>query len=527
MRRLSLIALALGALLPQLALAGPGPIEARGRQLRIDVLWQGQGHMGDVHQVRHSQKAEGPYEIHGETLLFPIYSHYIGEAGATRYYQIRSGRIERGTFHPSSEWSGLVHATTLEKNPAGLIDEMQEAAVRLATIGNHPISGLTGEWIRTRGQPKPGASRVGATGATGMGLANLVVAAERSYLPREDAAAAVLKALRFLDSKAERFHGAYSHWIHNHTGEALPFSKYDNGGDIVETALLAQGILIAREYFDATTPTETELRETANRIWHSIDWDWYRNGANDHLLWHWSPDYGWKMQLPVRGFNESEITYLLGIASPTHPIPVNCYYQGWRGKHFGSDRQHFGIDLQLGHGMGGCAFWYYYSHLGIDPREMRYRGRTYHQHYTDLCRVQVAYMRSQADRFSGYDTMWGITAAPGPDGYAGFKPGRLDNGTLVPAASLSAYTYAPTTSQQALETMYYEYGDRLWSDFGFIQSFNLSRDWSFPLYLGIDGGTVAPMLENHRTGLLWRLFMNAPEIQQAIHKLQSDPRWSQ
>ena len=230
--------------------------------------------------------------------------------------------------------------------------------------------------------------------------------------------------------------------------------------------------------------------------------------------------------MPVKGFNESEILYILGMASPTNAIPVSSYFEGWRSDYFGHERNHFGTRLELGRGLGGCTFWYYYSYLGLNPREMIYKGRSYRDHFRDLCTVQINSMRSQAKHYRGYDQLWGLTAAPGPDGYSGFKPGKLDNGTIVPAASLSAYLYAPEASRQSLETMYYQHGDKIWQEFGFLESFNLTRDWQHSGYLGIDAGPVAPMLENYRTGLLWKLFMNAPEIRTAMKKLKSDPRWN-
>lgn len=522
-----------------LALAPPLPAAAAGfsaeapknlrtldRQLRVDLLWEGESHSETVYQIRRAATPDGPFELLSHTATFPVFTDFIGQPDQTSYYQVRRATIKAGTPVPISAWSGPVTGTSRPRDPATLINEVQEASVRFITIGAHPNSGLSGEWITSRGEPRPGEWKVGASGATGMGLANLVVAAERGFIKRPRAAAKVARALGFLDQKTQRFHGAFSHWIDNESGAALPFSKFDDGGDIVETALLAQGIIIVREYFSHDTPVEKEIRTTADRIWRGIDWNWYRKGNSAALFWHWSPNHGWEMNMPVIGFNEAEIVYVLGLASPTHPIPVSSYFDGWRGRRFGTERSHFGTKLELGRNLGGCTFWYYYSHIGIDPGRMQFKGRSYTEHFRDLCTVQVNYMRSQAKHYRGYDRMWGLSAAPGPDGYAGFKPGRVDNGTIVPAASLSAYHYLPEASRLCLETLYYQHGRRLWQEFGFIQSFNLTRDWQFSTYLGIDAGTVAPMLENHRDGLLWRLFMDAPEIRKAMHTLRTDPRWN-
>jgi hypothetical protein len=504
----------------------PKNLVALDRQLRVDLQWEGPSYSDTIYQIQRAEKSGGPFEMLSDTATFPIYSDFVGQSDQTYYYRVREVSAKRGSFTPLSEWTQPVSGTTRPRDRVGLIDEVMEASVRIATVGSHPKSGLAGEWMTTRGLPRRAEWKVGASGATGMGLANYVVAAERGYLDRAKAAEMVLKALRFLDRKAERFHGAFSHWINHESGKALPFSKFDDGGDIVETALLVQGIIIARQYFTNDSAVEQELRETANKIWREVDWNWYRKDASAALYWHWSPRHGWKMNMPVKGFNESEILYILGMASPTNAIPVSSYFEGWRGDYFGHERNHFGTRLKLGRGLGGCTFWYYYSYLGLDPREMLYKGRSYRDHFRDLCRVQINSMRSQAKNYRGYDQLWGLTAAPGPDGYSGFKPGKLDNGTIVPAASLSAYLYAPEASRQSLETMYYQHGDKIWQEFGFVESFNLTRNWQHSGYLGIDAGPVAPMLENYRTGLLWKLFMNAPEIRTAMKKLKSDPRWN-
>ena len=528
LRKSILLLLILQGMLPVRghATEAPSDLVALNRQLRIDLTWQGEGYNDSVYQVRRGEAATGPFDILPDSSTFPIFSDFTGRPNQTFFYSVREAKYDGEKLLPTSPWSDPVRGMTLKFDRVALIDEVQEASLRIATVGSHPRSGLVSEWITTRGKPKRAEWKVAASGATGMTLTNFVVAAERGYLDRKNAAEAVLKALRFLGQKAERFHGAFSHWIDHETGQALPFSKFDDGGDIVETALLMQGVLIVREYFSRQTQMESEIRKLANRLWREVEWNWYQKDGGDRLLWHWSPKHGWKMNLPVQGFCEAEILYLLGIASPTHSIPVSCYYNGWRGAYFGKKRNHFGIPLELGQGLGGCTFWYYYSHIGIDPNTMQYRGRSYLEHFRDHCAVQLRFIRSQSKYYKGYDEMWGLTAAPGPDGYVGFKPGKLNNGTLVPAASLSAYLYAPEASQKSLDAMYLKHGQKIWQEFGFIESFNLTRDWQFPTYLGIDAGPVAAMLENYRTGLLWELFMNAPEIRNAMKRIKADSRWN-
>lgn len=137
--------------------------------------------------------------------------------------------------------------------------------------------------------------------------------------------------LRFLAFEAGRFHGAFPHWLNGRTGKAIPFSPDDDGADLVESAYLAQGLLAVREYFTGTDPLEKEIRRLADGLWREIEWDFFVKGQEDdtYLMWHWSPRVGWKMNHPVRGFNECQITYLLALASPTHAVPAKCYWQGW------------------------------------------------------------------------------------------------------------------------------------------------------------------------------------------------------
>jgi len=486
-------AMATAALGASAAEVAPPQVRALGRQLRIDLMLDAPLESNTVYQVRRAQRADGPFVLMPYHTIVPVFTDFVGEPNKTFYYQVRSGREDNRRFVPTSAWSNVVSAATQSRDRQSLLAEVQEASVRYFTLASHPRSGMALEWLSPRKWPSQDRSgrRPGATGGTGMGLSNMVVAVERGFLDRGEACRKLLRTLRFLDSTAERFHGAYAHWIDNESGKPIPFSRYDDGGDLVETALLAQGLILVREYFDGESPQEVEIRRLSDHIWRSIEWDWYRRDGAATLYWHWSPRFGWKMNLPITGFCEAEIVYILAIASPTHPVPANCFFRGWRGRWFGSQRNHYGVDLQLGRGLGGCTFWYYYSYIGLDPARITYQGRTMRRHFEDLCTVQIRYMRAHAGRFKGYDRMWGLTASPGPNGYRAHKPGKEDDGTITPAASLSAFVYAPT------------------------------QDWFCPTYLAIDAGTVAPMLENYRNGLLWRLFMNAPEIKQALRKLEA------
>ncbi|HOW72176.1 MAG TPA: glucoamylase family protein [Phycisphaerae bacterium] len=414
--------------------------------------------------------------------------------------------------------AGDTIATSQPRHPPeveALLTQVQQAVIRYFDEFGHPLSGLAREG--TGHGPD-----VCAVGATGMGLFNLMVGVERGFLTRAQAARRIRQMLRFLATKADRFHGAFPHWLNGRTGKVIPFSPNDDGADLVETAYLAQALLAVREYFSADDSVETELRRLTEKMWREIEWDFFvkEKGPDAYLLWHWSPRVEWRMNHPVRGFNECQITYLLALASPTHAVPAKCYWQGWQGRDYAREREHYGVHVSLGRGLEMPLFFVHYSYLGFDPRAISFEGKTYFEHFRDLCRVQVQYARVKSGTFAGYGPLWGLTACFGPDGYKAFAPGGGDDGTLAPTAALSSMPYVPHESLSCLLELDQRYRARLWGGYGFADSFNLSRAWVSKAWLGIDVGPIAPMIENYRTGLCWRVFMKAPEIEPVLRLLR-------
>jgi hypothetical protein len=167
-----------------------------------------------------------------------------------------------------------------------LLDEVQKAGFQFFYDHANPVSGLSREYSDQRPE-------VCATGANGMGFFNIVVGAQRGFVTREQAARHIQKCLHFLAEKVDRFHGVFPHWFNGQTGKTVPFSQYDDGGDLVETGFLAEGFLEVREYFTANDPVEADVRALADRLWREIDWSWHvkDDGTSAYLLWHWSPNY--------------------------------------------------------------------------------------------------------------------------------------------------------------------------------------------------------------------------------------------
>src|SRR5690348_11659615 len=496
----------------------PAPKELRTvpRQLCIGLQWESIPGSKE-YELQRAPSPDGPFKTLPNKLpQLTIYNDFIGQGGANFYYRVRTLQTNGEGHVLPSDWSAPVSGHSDALDPDQLLTEVQRASFDYFYLYAHPTSGLARASVRK--DPD-----ICAIGASGMGLFNLGVGIERGFITRQEGAEQTLKELRFLSGKAERFHGAFPHFINGETGVFIPFSKYDDGADIVETAYLMAGVLFAREYFSGSVPEEVEFRELTDKLWREVEWNWFVNMTGQVLamIWHWSPNYGWKKHLNISGFNECQIVYVLALASPTHPIDARSYWQGWESERYATDRAEFRIHLDLGSRLdvGPPLFETQFSYLGLDPRQIFFHGRSYFDHFKDFCRVQILYAESKSKVYRGYGPLWGITASSGPDGYRPFAPGLLDTGTLAPTAAISSMPYVPNESLACLLELYQKYGSILWGPFGFYDSFNLSRHWVSKTYLCIDEGPIAPMIENYRSSLCWRTFMKSEEIQSVVKLL--------
>lgn len=378
----------------------------------------------------------------------------------------------------------------------------------------HPVSGLARERL--------GSGEVVTTGGSGFGIMALPVAVTRGFITRGEAASRLLKTVNFLNDQADRFHGAFPHWLDGTTGKAIPFSPKDNGGDIVETALLVQGLLVARQFFNTSDPVETSARQVIDSIWESVEWDWYTRGENV-LYWHWSPDYGWEMNMQVNGWNEALIAYVLAVSSPTHSISKDVYDDGWarRGKMV-NGKKFYDILLPLGPDYGGPLFFAHYSFLGLDPRQLSDAYADYWEQNRNQTRINHRYCVRNPKGWYGYgEDVWGLTASDIPGGYAASSPTE-DHGVIAPTAALSSMPYTPDESMRALRYFYYILGDEAFGEYGFCDAFCLQDQWFSPSYLAIDQGPIIIMMENYRSGLIWDLFMRNVCILDGLDKLGFD-----
>jgi hypothetical protein len=391
--------------------------------------------------------------------------------------------------------------------------------------GAEPNSGAARERIHLDGIYPQNDQNVVTSGGTGFGLMAILVGIERGFISRKEAVERYQKLFNFLEN-ADRFHGAWPHWMHGETGKVKPFSPKDDGGDLVETSFLAQGLITVREYFKDGNQEEQDLAIQADELWRGIEWDWYTGGGETALYWHWSPNFGWEMNFPITGYNECLITYVMAASSPTHPVDPEVYHQGWaRGGEIVNNAEHeqYVYHLALEHNyhqqFGGPLFWAHYSFLGLDPRQLKSPYAHYWEHNVNHTLINRRYCIENPENWKGYgEDAWGLTSSYSPEGYAGHSP-KHDLGVITPTAALTSFPYTPDESMEVIRHFYYDLGDRLWGKYGFYDAFSIEKDWFPQRYLAIDQGPIPVMIENHRSGLLWRLFMQAPEVQKGLQRL--------
>ena len=414
-----------------------------------------------------------------------------------------------------------VRPATFENDDA-MLDYIQRVHFNYMWDGAEPTSGLARERIHLDGQYPENDQDVVTTGGSGFGIAGLVVAMERGFITRDQGVERLTRIVTFLE-KADRFHGVWSHWIYGPTGKVKPFGQKDNGGDLVESCFLMQGLLCARQYLNNENETEKNLIERINALWQGMEFDWYTRGGQDVIYWHWSPEYEWEMNFPLEGYNECLIVYVLAAASPTHTVPAACYHKGWaRSGGIKSDAAPYGYPLELKHNgaeqTGGPLFWAHYSWIGLNPKGLKDQYADYWNVVRNHAMSNYQYCVDNPKHYTDYGpNCWGLTASYSVDGYSAHSPGN-DLGVITPTAALSSFPYTPEQSMAALKG-FYARGESIWGKYGFYDAFSPASGWTLSRYLAIDQCTIAPMIENYRTGLLWRLFMSCPEVQQGLEKL--------
>lgn len=510
----------------------PLGVIAKGYERHIDLTWnQQQDENIERYIIYRSLDGKEFVPVGIQIRGITRYSDFIGKSDQKVYYKLAAS----DHMYRQSSLSLEASATTKQMTDDELLTMLQEACFRYYWEGSDPHSGMIRENV-------PGDDRIIATGATGFGIMALVVGVERGFITREQGAQRLSNIVAFLE-RAPRYHGAWSHFMEGKTGQSLPvFDMFDNGGDLVETAFLVQGLLAARKYFEGSSPEDIALYQRITRLWEGVEWDWYtKSPESEAIYWHWSPDWAWHLNHRLTGFNEVMIVYLLAIASPTHPVPVDLYYTGWAGQseaainyrrswggttdedRYANGHSYFGIRLDVGVGRGGPLFFTDYSYMGFDPHTLTDIYTNYFENNRNMARINLAYCIENPGHHKGYGAnAWGMTASDGPWGYAAQSPELKDDlGNITPTGALASFPYTPEASMAAFKHYYHDLGDRLWDIYGPRDAFNPDQDWYSPIFMGLNQAPITVMIENYRTGLVWKIFQSNPEIQRMLKRLSA------
>lgn len=517
----------------RIAPPAPGAPAARGYERHVDVSWTASdaSDLLAYRIYRSTDDGKTFYPIGSQQAGRTRYVDFIGRPGTHAQYRVTALDVAGNESAPSAV---TAPATTREFNDDELLSMVQEACFRYYWEAGHPVAGLAPEVL-------PGDANLLALGGSGFGVMALVVGTERQFVTRAQGAERMLKIVRFL-AKADRFHGVWPHFLNGDTGKVIPFfGKYDNGGDLVETAFMMQGLLTARQYFAADTPTEREIRDTITRLWREVEWDWYRKTPDsDVLYWHWSPDAAWHISHPLIGWNETFIIYLLAIASPTHAVPASLYHTGWAGTsprhvsyrrgwsrtkvgdHYVNGNTFYGVKLDVGEGTGAEPFFTHFSFMGFDPRGIRDKYTNYFENNRAINLINYRYCQENPMKFAGYGPdCWGLSVGINAGG--GRAEPRDDNGTISVMASLASMPYTPAESLAALKHFYRDLGAKVWGIYGFHDGFNETQNWFEEVYMALNQAPITVMIENQRTGLVWKNFMANPEIKPALDAIGFKP----
>lgn len=522
-------------LLPEVTVATvlpPDKISSKAYELHVDIIWpQVESPNVKYIEIYRSEDNKRFKPVGIQRPYFNRFTDFTWESHKTYFYKISYIDYQ----YNETATSKTAKAITRELNDEELLDMVQEASFRYYWEGAETFSGLALENI-------PGRKNMIAAGASGFGIMAIIVGAERGFISREEAVQRMIKITGFLKG-CDKYHGAVSHFIDGPTGKTTPFfGDRDNGGDLVETSFLFQGLLVARSYFDKQNKEESRIREAITSLWEAVEWNWYdREKDGNFLTWHWSKNHEWLINHKLIGWNETMITYILAMASPAHSVPVSMYYKGWAsqkeqavkyrkawgktddGSFYSNGNYFHGIKLPVGVANGGPLFFVHYSFMGLDPHKLTDRYTNYFNNNKNIALINFRYCTENPKNFKGMsNTFWGLTASDGPWGYKAIEPKiDSDNGTLAPTGALASFPYTPEQSMAALKNMYRNHGKYLWGEYGFKDAVNLEENWQARIFMGLNQAPQTVMIENYRTGLIWNLFMKNKEIKEVIEKIEN------
>ena len=341
--------------------------------------------------------------------------------------------------------------------------------------------------------------------SVGFGLPALCIAHRRGWLPEEAVVERIRTTLRFLKDHAEQHRGFYYHFMQIDTGERWGDAELSS----IDTALLMAGVLFAGEYFNGT-----EIEAMAKALYERVEWDWMMN-SGEHPSMGWKPESGF-LSYRWTNYAEHAVLLLLGIGSPTHPMPAQAWRALKRPKTTYQGHTFVGP---------GILFIHQYSHLFIDFRGLHDGLMDYFDNSVQatLANRRWAIEHMGSSKTYGPDA-WGLTASDGPSGYRPFGAQHEgDDGTIAPTAAAGSIVFTPEFSIRALKHFYQQHGERIWGRYGFVDAVNVDQDWVSSFHIGINEGPIVLMIENYRTGLIWRHFMRNTAVRRGLERCGLKP----
>lgn len=415
---------------------------------------------------------------------------------------------EASTHTPlSRDRTPIAQQQRLTGDDDALLEDLSKRSFLFFWEHADPATGIVRDRARTSGSPIDGPGRdVGSIASTGFGLSGLCIAAERGWIPRDQAIGRARTTLRFFAERQTHERGWFYHFVNIRTGAR----EWNSELSSIDTALLLAGVLTARRCFEA----DEEIRRLADAVYRRVDFAWMLAGDPRLLSMGWKPESGF-LASRWDHYCELMILYLLAIGSPTHPIPA-ASWTAWRRPVITFDRYSY---------IGGPPplFVHQYSHAWIDFRGWRdpAPGNTdWFQNSVDATRAHKAFCLTLSQEFPGYrQHMWGITASDSRKGYVawgGPPRDRAIDGSVVPCAAAGSLMFAPDLTVPVIREMRERFGDRIYGRYGFADAFHPTDGWVNPDVIGIDLGITLLSAENLRTGRVWQWFMRNPEIPDAM-----------
>jgi hypothetical protein len=389
-------------------------------------------------------------------------------------------------------------STSLSLLDDPLLEELERANFRFFWEQANPETGLVRDRFNVR---QPGKNELASIAATGFGLTALCIGEKREFISRLEGQRRVLNTLRFLWKTLPHHRGFFYHWANMNTGQRI----WDSEVSSVDTAILLCGILLCRQHF-----THPEVHELASAIYNRVDWNWLSEDTS--VLPHgWTPESGF-LQYRWDDYSEMMMMYLLGLGSNAHPLPAKAW-DSWK-------RTTFEYDGIRYIGSFAPLFIHQYSQAWFDFRGKRDRYADYFKNSIIATDVHRRFCLNLAKQFPDYsDDLWGITASDSVGGYVvwGGPPstGPID-GTVVPCAVGGSLPFQPDATMRVLRNIKDRYGQKTWSDYGFVDAFNPLTNWYDTDVVGIDVGITMVMAENARTSFVWDTFMKNSEAKRAM-----------